>query len=106
MAEQELAGAYTSPVYLEPLRAAGPSFDCAVVNSPGESAVCGDASLAVLDRTLAVAFTRAMALTRDRPALRESQRLFLQTRNASSNPVDASALYNARIDQLLAVDER
>lgn len=96
---------YGPRVYVEPLRAAGPSFECGGVRSAGELSVCSDPALALLDRTLAVVFTRAMALSRDRSALRDAQRAFLRERNAAVDLSNLPSLYEARINQLLAVDE-
>lgn len=96
---------YTPRPYLEPLNAAGPSYNCGSVSSDGEVAVCGDPGLAVLDRTLAVAFTRAMALTETRTSLRASQRQFIDQRNAVADSTTLRSTYEARIEQLLAIDE-
>ncbi|CAN5246890.1 hypothetical protein BH10PSE1_BH10PSE1_24440 [soil metagenome] len=95
---------YTSPVYVEPLHAAGPSFDCGGVTSVGEIAVCQDSSLATLDRTIAVVYTRALALSADRAALRSAQRTFQSTRNGLADPALLRPLYEGRINQLLAID--
>lgn len=97
---------YAARAYVEPMAAAGPSFACGSAGGTAERLVCRDEKLARLDRTLAVAFTRALALTADRPALRAGQREFLSERNALAAPADLAALYERRIEQLLAVDER
>ena len=52
-----------------------------------------------------MASIRASALSKDRQALRASQRAFLATRNALTDPVALAALYRDRTDLLLAVDE-
>ena len=95
---------YTAPIYIEPLRAAGPSFDCGGVTTSGEIVVCADGALATQDCTLAVVFTRALALSRDRSALRSAQRAFLAARNTMGEQTELRSLYEARINQLLAID--
>jgi len=96
---------YASPTYIEPLNAAGPSFECGAARSPGERVVCTTSALAIQDRMLAVAYTRASALSRDRSSLKTSQRAFLAARNAQADPAVLAALYGDRINLLLAVDE-
>lgn len=95
---------YASPVYIEPLIAAGPSFECGAARTVGERSVCTVPALAMQDRMLAMAYTRASALSRDRQALRVSQRSFLSSRNNLADPAALSALYQNRIELLLAVD--
>ncbi|MNI30396.1 hypothetical protein D3C73_842430 [compost metagenome] len=95
---------YASPVYIEPLNAAGPSFECGAARTVGERSVCTVPALAMQDRMLAMAYTRASALSRDRQALRVSQRSFLSSRNNLADPAALSALYQNRIELLLAVD--
>ncbi|WP_312688107.1 lysozyme inhibitor LprI family protein [Brevundimonas nasdae] len=95
---------YASPVYIEPLTAAGPSFECGAARTAGEQSVCTVPALAMQDRMLAMAYTRASALSRDRQALRVSQRAFLSSRNNLADPAALSALYQNRIELLLAVD--
>jgi len=95
---------YASPVYIEPLNAAGPSFECGAARTAGEQSVCTVPALAMQDRMLAMAYTRASALSRDRQALRVSQRAFLSSRNNLADPAALSALYQNRIELLLAVD--
>lgn len=53
---------------------------------------------------LAMAYNRASALSRDRQALRSSQRAFLSARNNLADPAALSTLYQNRIELLLAVD--
>lgn len=95
---------YTAPAYIEPLNAVGPSFECGAARTLGEQSVCTLPALAIQDRMLAIAYTRAMALSRNRQALRTSQRAFLAARNNLADPAALSALYQSRIDLLLAVD--
>lgn len=95
---------YTPAIYIEPLRSAGPSFDCGGVAAPGELIVCADGNLATLDRGLAVVFNRVLALSTNRAALRVAQRTFLTERNASSEQGELRRLYETRINQLLAID--
>ncbi|MEN5146561.1 hypothetical protein [Brevundimonas diminuta] len=51
-----------------------------------------------------MANTRASALSRDRQALRSSQRAFLSARNSLADPAALSTLYQNRIELLVAVD--
>lgn len=95
---------YAAPAYIEPLNAAGPSFECGAARTAGEQSVCTLPALAMQDRMLAMAYTRALALSRDRQALRASQRAFLSSRNNLEDPAALSALYQNRIELLLAVD--
>lgn len=53
---------------------------------------------------LAIAYTRASALSRDRQALRASQRAYISARNDLADPAVLSALYQSRVELLLAVD--
>lgn len=95
---------YTDKVYVAPLNATGPSYDCGAARTASERAICRSPDLAVLDRTLAVAYSRAMALSRDRLALRATQRAFHLTRRNEDDAARLTALYDARIDELLAID--
>ena len=95
---------YGPRVYIEPLQAAGPSFDCGAAKSGGEQAVCRSPHLALQDRMLAVAYTRALALTGHRRDLRETQRRFIAARNAEMETTALAALYQDRIDLLLSVE--
>jgi len=95
---------YAAPAYIEPLNAAGPSFECGAARTAGEQSVCTLPALAIQDRMLAMAYNRASALSRDRQALRSSQRAFLSARNNLADPAALSTLYQNRIELLLAVD--
>lgn len=95
---------YTAKVYVAPLNATGPSYDCGAARTVSERAICRSPDLAVLDRTLAVAYARATALSHDRAALRDTQRTFHQARRDEGDPVRLALLYEDRIDELLAID--
>lgn len=95
---------YTGKVYIAPLNATGPSYDCGAARTVSERSICRLPNLAMLDRTLAVAYARAMALARDRAALRATQRSFHQARRDEGDPVRLAALYEDRIEELLAID--
>lgn len=95
---------YTAKVYVEPLDAAGPSFDCGSARTASEQAICRSPALGLLDRTLAVAYTRAHALMRNRAALRASQRAFQTARRDVDDGAVLTGLYEARIGELLAVE--
>ncbi len=91
---------YTTSSYVEPLNARGPSFSCGGARKASERAICASDALASLDRLMARAYTRGMALTPDRPALRASQRAFLEARDQGGDSKKLEALYNARIREL------
>lgn len=95
---------YTPASYIPPLQAAGPSFDCGAAQLPAETLICADHRLAILDRTMAVAFARATALSADRSELRASQRNFLAARNTQNDVTQLAEAYEERINILLAVD--
>jgi uncharacterized protein YecT (DUF1311 family) len=93
---------------------AQPSFDCTAAPAPVEALICGDASLADLDRRLADSYHAALA-TRVGEAqllLREQQRAWVENRSVSCGvegdpaiEVDDAigcviALYHARITEL------
>lgn len=95
---------YAAKSYVAPLNASGPSFDCGASRTPSERAICQKPALGLLDRTLAVAYARAHALSRNRAALRTSQRAFHTARRDLADSVALTALYEARIGELLAVE--
>lgn len=95
---------YTERAYVAPLAATGPSYACGAASTLSERAICLSADLSLLDRTLAVAYSRAMALTSDRSALRAGQRAFHAERRDVTDEGELKSLYEARIGQLLAID--
>lgn len=95
---------YTDKTYVEPLNASGPSFNCGAAQTASETEICRSFNLAVLDRTMAIAYSRAMALSPDRSALRSSQRNFHAIRRDVSDVSVLSNLYENRISELLSVD--
>lgn len=95
---------YAEKVYVAPRDATGPSYDCGAARTASERAICRSADLSVLDRTLAVAYARAMALSRDRSALRATQRAFHLARRDEGDVIELASLYEDRIGELLAID--
>lgn len=95
---------YAATSYVAPLDASGPSFDCGSARTPSERAICGTPALGMLDRTLAVAYARASALSRNRAALRTSQRAFQAARRDLADAAALTELYEIRIRELLAVE--
>ena len=95
---------YADKAYVEPLNATGPSYNCGAARTVSEQAICRSPNLSVLDRTLAVAYSRASALSRDRAALRESQRAFRALRRDEASESALAALYERRIGELLSID--
>ena len=81
--------------------AAGPSFDCGRVNSEILKLICATPDLAAADRSLAAAYSQALAASADPAALRESERAWLAERNAGPADVDQlRAAYAERIQAL------
>jgi uncharacterized protein len=93
---------------------AQPSFDCAAATEPVEALICGDETLAGLDRTLADSYDAALAAKAGeaQAALRDEQRAWAGNRSVSCG-VDGAvaievddaigcliALYRARITDL------
>lgn len=94
---------YMSPVYVPREDDTGPSFSCEQISSQILELICTVPDLANADREMAVAFTRAMALSPDPAALRTAQRRFLAERDASpANVALLQQLYGARIADLQA----
>jgi uncharacterized protein len=80
-----------------------PSFNCAAVSAPAETAICNDADLAEMDNQLARQFsTRLMAMpAASTNAFRQEQARWLQSRNACGADKDCLAgSYRARLQQL------
>jgi uncharacterized protein len=108
-----LAAGMTSPAMAQD-SAAGPSFDCGAATAPVEALICGDATLAELDRMLADDYHAALAARSGeaQSALQEEQRAWAGNRSVScgvdTDPaieVDDAigcliALYRARIADL------
>jgi len=94
---------YTDPSYLAPLNATGPSFACGAARHESERLICASARLSELDRLMATLYTRAMALTPNRSALRASQRDFLRGRDALSDPASLAIAYEGRIRELSVI---
>lgn len=86
------------------------AFDCAKADGKVAVAVCGDASLASLDRLLEAAYAAARAKTpaaRTPETLDAEQRGFLQQRDACESQRDARAcllsVYTVRVSELQAI---
>jgi uncharacterized protein len=83
-----------------------PGFDCAAATTVDEITICGNAALSQLDRqleTLYVALRENLTLG-NRTALRDTQRFWLQKRNACGQNTQCIAnLYRGRIPQLQAL---
>jgi len=86
------------------------SFDCAKAATTTEKAICGDASLARLDREVAQAYEQRMAQierAEDRDVMRDVQRRWVGRRDAACHDQSGSALgacltgvYRARLGEL------
>ena len=77
----------------------GPSFDCAKATAKAEAMVCGDAGLAALDRTLAVAYRKAMGSwpAGEVAKQRTAQRAWLAARNKCGRPECVRSAYQRRL---------
>ena len=81
--------------------AASPSFPCGGSLSADEQTVCGNATLAMLDRQLDSAFSAAKATAADRAALNAAEKAWVgQRRGCGTNEACIAALYQSRISQL------
>ena len=80
----------------------GPSFSCAKAASTVERMICADASLALLDRDLALAYKRTLAATgSEHSHVHKAQRDWVRaTRNACTDPACLITVYRDRIQEL------
>jgi hypothetical protein len=81
---------------------ARPSFDCSDARSRGEVAVCSNAGLAALDRTMAAQFRRALtaASPEEEALLRSTGERFIGYRNRCSNTACIGDAYTGRIQEI------
>lgn len=81
---------------------ASPSFDCRRARSRSERMVCGDASLAALDREMSARFYAALdgAGRRTRNALRDSRDRFLAYRDRCPDEACVAEAYRDRMDEI------
>ncbi|MFL6765425.1 MAG: lysozyme inhibitor LprI family protein [Sphingomicrobium sp.] len=84
-----------------------PSFDCSRARSPGETAVCSDPGLSVLDRNMAAQYGRALAsASPDQNAiLRDTARRFYAFRDRCSNRQCVADAYVGRMKEIRDVME-
>jgi uncharacterized protein YecT (DUF1311 family) len=92
------------PVSAAPEAAAGPSFNCGRVTSDILRLICATPDLAAADRTLAAAYSQALAASADPAALRESERAWVAARNAG--PADVEALRAAYAERIQALRDQ
>jgi len=87
---------------------AAPSFDCTQASAPVEKLICGDGTLAALDRALDAAYVAAMRRASDdvKAGTRAQQRTWIGKRNACAGTRDAqgcvAAAYQRRLGELKA----
>jgi uncharacterized protein YecT (DUF1311 family) len=81
---------------------ARPSFDCANARTSGETAVCSDAGLAALDRSMAAQYGRAMAGAGpdQRELLQETGSRFLRYRDHCSTRACIGDAYTGRMREI------
>ncbi|MEO6025243.1 MAG: lysozyme inhibitor LprI family protein [Candidatus Binatia bacterium] len=89
---------------------AAPSFDCTQASAPVEKLICGDGTLAALDRALDAAYVDAMRRSSDdvKTGMRAQQRTWIGKRNSCAGTRDAkgcvAAAYQRRLGELKAHD--
>lgn len=98
------ATGYAAASYVGDSRSSGPSFPCAVARTKAEKMICEYNDLRKADLYMAMAYTRAHALTPQRAALRAAQNDFLRERNAAPDAKAMLDMYLARINLLLEVE--
>jgi len=86
---------------------ARPSFDCSGARSRGEVAVCSDAGLAALDRTMAAQYRRALsaASPEEEALLRSTGERFIRYRDRCSNTACVGDAYTGRIREIRDIME-
>lgn len=92
---------YTPKVFEARNKVDGPSFSCAAARTAAERMVCNNLDLRQADVAMALAYTRAHALSPNRQALREAQSRFLRERNAINDPKLMLEAYMQRIRMLV-----
>lgn len=97
------ANGYAAPSYVADARVNGPSFACAAARTKAEKMICEFNDLRKADLIMALAYTRAHALTSQRTALRAAQNDFLRERNSAPDAKAMLDMYIARINLLLEV---
>lgn len=86
---------------IEPVRATGPSFDCAKAGSVIEQLICKDEALARLDVQLAQAYKAAVQQTPDKSQLKSEQLSWLKNRrNKCATAECVFAAYEERLTAL------
>lgn len=95
------ATGYTATSFVADVRSNGPSFPCAMARTKAEKMICEYNDLRKADLLMALAYTRAHALTPQRSALRAAQNDFLRERNGAADAKAMLDLYIARINLLL-----
>ena len=86
---------------------ARPSFDCSAAHSRGEIAVCSDAGLAALDRTMTAQFRRALsnASPDEQTLLRRTGERFIAYRDRCSNRACIGDAYVGRMREIRDIME-
>lgn len=86
---------------------ARPSFDCGAARTRGEIAVCSDAGLAALDRTMAAQYSRSLAIASpaQRELLRQTRDRFLAYRDRCPNRACIGDAYTGRMREIRDIME-
>jgi len=90
------------PLAAQPERKALPSFDCGNARTSGERMICGDPSLAELDRAMAAEYSRAVAASTpaQQALLRQTRDRFLAYRDRCPNSACVGAATSDRIREI------
>jgi uncharacterized protein YecT (DUF1311 family) len=75
-----------------------PSFDCRAARSAIERAICGDATLSEWDSRMGRLFQLSLRLAKDRQALLESQRLWLNQRDGSCGALADTGIWSCLVE--------
>jgi hypothetical protein len=94
--------AVRKPAAAAPRTSASPSFNCRNARTRGEIAVCGDSSLANLDRQMAGQFNRAVSAADPgkRLQLQRSRNRFLRYRDSCSSEACVAGAYRDRMREI------
>ncbi|RJG05947.1 hypothetical protein D3870_07875 [Noviherbaspirillum cavernae] len=108
MADGKVLAAGSAPVSAAASAGSGPSFDCAKAATAVEKRVCGDTSLAALDRAVANAYAKGMSpksewADSDKTSERANQRAWIAERNACAKQKDVKDCATSAYQRRLAV---
>lgn len=91
---------YIPAVFLHFAGMTDTSFGCKQAATIAERTICADADLSELERRVAAAFGKAMALSADRQSVAEAHMRFLAQRDRTIGAVALTQLYQQRLEAL------